>query len=686
MRRLTTLLALAVAVGACNSKAPPADPVAIPGLEEPAAPAAGDEAAPPGADEAAEAEELVDGLAPPAPLTERREATVEAVWFRGPEGPQASGGTSTVTVRIEPNGEGEASVGVIEEYAGGAGNMWRSAAWMAAFNASNALGYLLTDHEFLVRAGGHIDGPSAGMLITATMIAVMNGAALREDTTMSGTVNPDGSTGPVGGIPQKMQGAKEKGFTRFGYPVGGRNATDLKTGQVVDLEVFGRDLGVEVREIKDLRDAYAFMTDRELPEPTLANESDMGLDPDLRTRVKAKLMHWQSELQSELPGLEAKIKKMPREVKQYILPIFARLEDELGDARRYEQSGLEVPAYQAYISVVAQFKVCLELVEFLDAMRRGQMDRVDQQIARLKAVEGKVGALALELGVQARRKSIGGAVNGVAAFAMYNMTRAFMHLGNQHHANALDLVKRVRERKLPRSKEALEAMVQEMMLPVVYYSISDALTQAARESMDFAPEEGRDLELDEDKLLRLAKAYGSAASAGLSYFESTVIEAAAESHKVSMAQARAHFQQLDGNYIVAPILAMIAGRPTALSGGIDKAETPFIRLAAGALAYIQTGGLVNKFYSLGYQPQQDGSTVLGNRRALGSQLDLAKRAALAAAGDAQRHLGFIPATAKLAYEEARALREGDDEDKLTALTSYWLAAFWSNLAVTLARH
>ena len=627
----------------------------------------------------------VTSIAARARLAQRREVVVDCVWFRGPEGPQATGGTSPVTVRIEPNSKPEASVGVIEEYAGGAGDMWRASAWMAAFNASETLGYMLTDHEFLVRAGGHIDGPSAGMLTTAAMLAILTDTPVLENTTMSGTINPDGSAGPVGGLPQKMEGAKAKGKTRFGYPVGTRNSTDLKTGQMADLEVVGRDLGLEVREIKDLREAYEFLTGKQLPELTLASESDMALEPDLRTRVKAKLLSWQADLNGRLPGLDQRIKKMRPEVKNYALPIFAQLSGYLDEAKRFEDSGLEVPAYNRYVGAAMMFRMCMEMVDVLEAMQKGDFAKVEERIQSLATVEGKLKGLELELGVNARKRTLGGTVNSVSGFALYNVTEAFMHLGKFHYARAHQVIELINTNKIPKSEAAINQMVSDLLKPVAYFAAADAMLQAARESMDFAPEEGADLTLDVGRLSRLAKAYGSAASAGTAYFESTVVKSSAESAGVPIEQVQAAIEGQDMNYILAPMLADVAGNAERITGSEDKPETAMIRLSAGVAAFIQSAGLINKYYSLGFKRQDDGTPLLTQRRALSSQLDLAKRSALAAAGDAKRLVGFIPATARLAWEDATALREGDDEDKLDALTGYWQSAFWSRLVLTLAR-
>lgn len=666
------------AAPAADAAAPAADAGAVPAAD--AGAAAADTTARP--DLAAN----VSKVAARARLAQRREVTVDCVWFRGPEGPEASGGTSPVTVRIEPNTKPEASVGVIEEYAGGAGDMWRASAWMAAFNASEQLGYMLTDHEFLVRTGGHIDGPSAGMLTTAAMLAVLTDTPVLENTTMSGTINPDGSAGPVGGLPQKMEGAKAKGKTRFGYPVGCRNSKDLKTGQMVDLEVVGRDLGLEVREINDVREAYAFITGKELPELTLAAETDMALDTDLRARVKAKLLSWQADLDSRLPGLGQRVDKMSKEVKGYVVPIFQELNEKLKVAKNFETSGLEVPAYNTYLVVAMMFRICMETADVIEAMQKGDMDYVEQRIASLAAVEGKIKALELELGVNARKKTLGGTVNSISAFAYYNVVSVFMDLGKGHYQRAHQIMDLIKANKIPKSAEAINQMVMDLLAPVRYFAAADALIQAGRESMDFAPEEGGALSLDVVKLTKLAKAYGSAASAGAAYFDSTVVKAAAEASQVSLEQATSYFENQDGNYIIAPKLAQIAGYVDVTPGETDRPEAAMIRLSAGVMAFIQSGGLINKYYSLSYQRQEDGTAVLTQRRALSSQLDLAKRAALAAAGEAKKLVGFIPATARLSYENASAMREGNDDDKLEALQDYWMSAFWSHMALTLARN
>ena len=106
-----------------------------------------------------------------------------------------------------------------------------------------------------------------------------------------------------------------------------------------------------------------------------------------------------------------------------------------------------------------------------------------------------------------------------------------------------------------------------------------------------------------------------------------------------------------------------------------------VRLAAGIDAFLGSALLVSTCFALG---GQRGKIVLANRKALSAQLDLARRLAREAAARAQASAGFIPVAARLSYQVAGAIREGDDDDKLAALQAYWQTAQWSQLAARLA--
>ncbi|HVX01936.1 MAG TPA: S16 family serine protease [Nitrososphaera sp.] len=64
------------------------------------------------------------------------------------------------------------------------------------------------------------DGPSAGGAMTTLLISELQGKELKRDVVMTGTINPDGTIGPVGGVPEKAQAAGQYGAKLFLVPQG----------------------------------------------------------------------------------------------------------------------------------------------------------------------------------------------------------------------------------------------------------------------------------------------------------------------------------------------------------------------------------------------------------------------------------------------------------------------------------
>jgi hypothetical protein len=103
------------------------------------------------------------------------------------------------------------------------GLVFQDAANTAVFVAQNRTGVSLagSDVIFSISAPGQVpavDGPSAGALMTLLAISAVGGKPLREDLTLTGTIDKDGNVGAIGGIPEKAQAAKEAGKSLFLVP------------------------------------------------------------------------------------------------------------------------------------------------------------------------------------------------------------------------------------------------------------------------------------------------------------------------------------------------------------------------------------------------------------------------------------------------------------------------------------
>src|SRR3989338_5947302 len=118
-----------------------------------------------------------------------------------------------------------------------------------------------------------VGGPSAGAAFTLITIAAMQGKKARDDTIITGTINRDGSIGPIGGVIEKLQGVADIGGKTFLIPKGQRNlifyqraareeiignTKIIRTGLVplqVDLVEIGNEIGVQVIEVENIEEA-----------------------------------------------------------------------------------------------------------------------------------------------------------------------------------------------------------------------------------------------------------------------------------------------------------------------------------------------------------------------------------------------------------------------------------------------
>jgi len=76
-----------------------------------------------------------------------------------------------------------------------------------------------------VIGGGLIDGPSAGLAVVLAMLSAVQRWPLRQDVAVTGEVSIQGKVKQVGGIPEKIYGARQAGMRKVIIPV--ENKTDI---------------------------------------------------------------------------------------------------------------------------------------------------------------------------------------------------------------------------------------------------------------------------------------------------------------------------------------------------------------------------------------------------------------------------------------------------------------------------
>ncbi|MEQ8790488.1 MAG: S16 family serine protease [Pirellulaceae bacterium] len=210
-------------------------------------------------------------IGPGAARLPRRTVEVSPLFFGTNAEGRAVGSCLPMEITVGGAEPGRVRVGFFDSQVGGSGDMWQSAGWMAVVVAAQLTDFDPRTVQVSFDVQGRIDGPSAGGLMTVGVLAAARGDDVREDAAMTGTINPDGFIGPVGGIAHKIEGAAAAGKKLVLIPAGIRRDFDDNLERPVDLVEKGRSLGVEVRPVLDIYQAYKLLTGNELPRPGRAD-------------------------------------------------------------------------------------------------------------------------------------------------------------------------------------------------------------------------------------------------------------------------------------------------------------------------------------------------------------------------------------------------------------------------------
>jgi hypothetical protein len=578
---------------------------------------------------------------------------VDALWFAsGPQG--AGGGTSKVAVSVEKNtGSKELRVGFYESEVGGSGPMWRAAGWMAVISSGLLLGMDPAEYRYTYDVGGRIDGPSAGTLMTVATLATVLGHTVKPEATMTGTINPDGTVGPVGGIPQKVDGAAKAGKKLVLIPAGQRQAVDLASKQSVDVVDRGRRQGVEVREVSDVYEAYELLTGAALPKPLGMKEVRPALPGASFERTRAKAKEWYTRYWQ----LQGQYQALPDAVKMdFTNALFADAAKAGDKADSYYQQGLPSAAYNRAFNAALYASIGYHSAKVIEAFLAGGLDGGAKYLQAMRSVNLKIDGFLDRLETQ-QAGNLGD--TAAIADAYGNVTLA------------MGLIK-LADSALAREAKTNEEIVAKLTEATLYYVLADQVVELAKDSIDVGIGFGKAPAPAQASVESLAELFRRAAEANLNYFESVVINEIAEGVGAHPSVIKARFAARDFTYTfaLATLNAMEPLKRRAPSG----MQGAYATLGGAVQSYTMSSVLVAKYYSLGAQIDQGGNIAgVRNERAMINMLDFAEKRAKEIIGLGVA-VGAEPVWPVISYDAAKVDREGSLDDKFNALQGYWSAA------------
>lgn len=635
---------------------------------------------------------------------------LDALWYRTDPAGKVVYGVTRHRAMVDPNFGDEVRVGVFEQYVDATGAEWRTSVWLAAFLASVTLGESLTGHRYSISVGGFIDGPSAGALMAAGFMAAMTGASVRPEVTMTGALAPDGSIAPVGGIPHKIRAAQRAGKKLVGIPQGQAHVLTAD-GREVDVLRLGRSLGVEVRELATLDDAYRLLTGSRLESRRALPPEAMGIGARLAARLGKRIRAMVNQGRRDLhTGDDRVTDAAAREQRAHI--------GKLGKEALFELGRGNVAAAFAVVIEAAARARSVKLIASLS--RDPKLERAEKQArAAVRELEEDLASLAKD---SAGKPLVLLAAASNAARARGYLEMASALLGTLRAAPARkpspsgapssSAVPRLRpgtgllgrrrrplagrrrwlsrsraQRKPTRSRpgrRVWRAVVKspEILLPATYLGYATILVDRARDVLASFVAATPNLRLAPAAIRRVSGALASVATGNIEYTDALLVREVARSQNVKMELARNAFALSEHSYLVGVRLAGRAVQRRQLEAmGIGQG---LLTLAESAISYLESAVVITRYYSLGGLgtggKTEDTKESREQRRLLLALLARAEESARKAAALARERIGVVPAEARILYQAATGMSRGDVLRKLRALNYFWRSGIASRLA------
>ncbi len=596
---------------------------------------------------------------------------------------KGGGNVHPTSIQIGPNSDRALNVGIAQDLSGGLGGSWQAAVWIAAFQAASAVGRDLNEYAIMVRGQGYIDGPSAGALFTAGIMAAMTGTPVRAEVSMTGTVNPDGTIGPVGGIPDKFRAAVKAGKRVLGYPVGQRYSTDMATQKIIDLHEFATEHGVEVVEMNTIFDSFRLLTGQVFPRPEPLDAKDMALPDSTMKTLREKTEIWIKRYQDYSKAFyDEKLQEMHDSAKRLEVArlYFEEAQQQLKTgsipiaydyAQRAGGHAFTTYAYGRFVLMVRHNRF-RDLLNDVSGMFKPVGSRMDESFDAIKVFRPKtVGEL--NAFIASVEQAVGALGYVQDAIRSEQAARKVMD-------NAMALV----AKKVPVEQITGEIITQ-LLNASTRYGIGLQKISKGTDFMEFRDPVEVPLQIPEERLRETAKTYIAVAQANLNYIDQIFIPDFARSSQTDEDTIRGRLMRNNNQYLTAFTSLRFPQSFLKDRWGENATETLYAQIAGSMGSYFASSMFLMHHYSLGVRKEEGNVESVRMERALVNMLEHAEKNVRIHAALVQNSLGTVPVPARFFYAVGMVMKEGPTSLKIKSLEMFWRASMLCQLTMQLGK-
>lgn len=595
--------------------------------------------------------------------------TFQALSYTFDENGKGIGKAHDIVVDIKKNTEKKIKIGFYEDEVAGTGDMWKAAGWSAALATSLLLNVNLADYEIAYTLTGKTDGPSAGAALTVATMASLLGHKIKKDAVMTGTINIDGSIGPVGGIAQKIEGAKEAGKKLVLIPTGQRFSQDLNTQQMVDVVDKGDDLGLTVKPVSDIYEAYKLLVGKPLPKPKVSDDDDPELPETSTDQVKAKANEWNSRYTDSANNF----KKLSMLMRRQFNSIAVSTDAIMDSSDKHYNEGSFATSYGEATQAVARLDMTYAAAKVGDAAlgaalsgEQGSLDAAAAEAKTFSTASSRLDSLYTRL-KEEKPDSLGDSLAIANAY------------GAVWEATGLEDISKAYASRGGKYADRL----QNTMMSAFYSASMPNYVEYAEDFLEIGMDNKGAPAPNVSKVEALGEILRRAADANLNVFETVVLNERAKeknmteddyrwvfmNYEIYYAQARALMRYIDDNI-----------KRTAKK----KSSSSYATLGAAMSSYLYSSYLNAKYYALQAQVDADGNiTSVGREKALTDMLDYnldrtKENIAIA------KKAGGLSAFPIISYEKSKVAREGSVGQKVESLLDSWRASLEAQVMTMLS--
>lgn len=538
---------------------------------------------------------------------------------------------------------------------GGIGDSSQSGAWNAAIVATLLLGEP-PEGVYSFETDGRVDGPSAGALTAAGVIALMRGDDFDPKVTMTGTINTTGTIGPVGGIPEKLKGAADAGFTTVLIPLGQRNSEN-RDGDPVDVVRLGKQLGIQVVEVGDIYEAYSKLTGKTLDAPRLTGEprlDDKGYDK-VQPQVNAMLARYADG--------GKRIVRLPTVV-QDSLGAYSGFAGRLAKrAQDLQQQGAQAGAYMMAAQAASLVEAIAALGEMFTPLATQGADGLNTILAQAQdtSTAGTEFMAFLDQLNEYTPKTAADVEGLVTAYA--GAFDAYSLLG---WANGQ--IKAVQDQFANGEVTDIQVVLNNLMMPLMYAQLSRSMVQTAKVDFEIGRDNpGAKISKDVDVQV-IGDFFRRGAEANFEAFRATVLHDLATRYGVSDDVMLGKFASIDMN------VALAADQKNSVHGiaayiGEKNPNQAYAVLGYGLTNYSRNQGLMDVYYNNAITDENLNVVGVRSEAVLGRALDLGRDQLGSQIADL-RDNGTEPVLSVGRYEYAGLSKQGGLTEQFDAINAY----------------